>query len=78
MKISPNMLALVTDKRGARFGETSCKEKARPKPGYDGDPNDAKLEPVFHFHWRVGRASEGRMMSFDDDNPCTAARTAWG
>jgi len=29
----------------------------------DGDPNDAKLEPIFRFHWRVGRASEGRMMS---------------
>jgi hypothetical protein len=35
MKMSPNMLALVTDKRGTRFGETSYKEKARPKPGLD-------------------------------------------
>ena len=25
-------------------------KNARLKPGNDGDPNDAKLEPIFRFH----------------------------
>jgi hypothetical protein len=43
-----------------------------------GDPIDAKLEPIFRFHRRVGQASDVSMMSFDDGNPCTAARAARG
>jgi hypothetical protein len=32
--LSHNLLARLTDKRGRRFAETLCKEKARPKPGF--------------------------------------------
>ena len=32
--LSRNLLARLTDKRGRRFAETLCKEKARPKPGF--------------------------------------------
>ncbi len=31
--MSLDLLACVTDMRGPRFGETTTKERARPKPG---------------------------------------------
>lgn len=70
-------------RRGPRFGESSCKERARPKPGPDGgDPKVPKLEPSCRGPRRLGGAPDARGLSSGDseadpDEPPQEFRRLW-
>ncbi len=50
VRLSHNLLARVTDKAGPQAGDTRMKKGPAEAGPCDGDPNDAKLEPIFRFH----------------------------
>jgi hypothetical protein len=55
--MSRHALTLLTDGRGPRCEEGTCKEEARPKPSFFGVPNDAELEPSGGVPHRLGGAT---------------------
>jgi hypothetical protein len=55
--MSPNLMAELTDKGGARFGSGGFQRKSTAEAGLGGVPNHSELEPSGGVPHRLGGAS---------------------